>query len=869
MLKLSEIQIDQLSPMMKQYASLREAHPDCLLFFRLGDFYELFFEDAVLVAKELDLTLTGRECGLSERAPMAGVPYHSVDSYLFRLLRKGYKIAICEQTEDPAQAQGLVQRDVVRILTPGTVTADELLEAKRESWLMAIVKRDRYYGIAALDMASGRTQTRNLFSEDASVVLQDEILRLQPREILMDEDWQLDRAQERVLERLKIRLTQRPSGDFQTLLDDSRLAPASPGELWPAAAAALIRYLEQTQFQWPRHMQRFEPEADIARLKMDGNCRLNLELTETIWERKYRGSLLHCMDYCVTAMGSRMLRRELEEPPADLELIRSRQTAVAEWVAAFIPRQNLREILRGFIDLERLSAKIAMQRLSPRDLIAIAETHARIVSVQTIMTELKAEINVHLAQNLTAYSALADFIQSAIVPEPPPHSREGGLIREGFSPRLDELRELAHGGRSRLLELEEEARENSGIKKLKVGYNRVFGYYFEVPKSQSQEMPDSFTRRQTLRNSERFVNQELKALEEEIIGAEAEALELEQELFIEVCRAIEEELLLFRQNAESLMTIDFLSALAELAERHHYVQPELSLDPILDIQGGRHPVVEQSLEEQSFVPNDLVIDDKERILVLTGPNMAGKSTYLRQTALLTIMAHLGSFVPAKRAVIGLCDQIFTRIGAADNLSKGQSTFMIEMLELATILQKMSSNSLLILDEIGRGTSTFDGLAIAWAVLEHLANQGQLAARTLFATHYHELCDLESEVPALFNAHLTVDTQGQELRFLHQVELGPSSDSYGIEVARLAGVPDSLIARADVILADLERSHNGKRIKRAKHQELPGQMGFGLETRHSRVEQEVLKLIRTVDINTLRPIEGLQWLCELQGRLKEE
>ncbi|MDO5733776.1 MAG: DNA mismatch repair protein MutS [Eubacteriales bacterium] len=869
MLLFKDLESKDLSPMMQQYLDIKLQRPDCLLFFRLGDFYELFFDDAQVVAKELDLTLTGRDCGLGERAPMAGVPYHSADSYLYRLLKKGYKVAVCEQVEDPAAAKGLVKREVVRVLTPGTVSEDELLDAKKDRYLLAIIKRDHYYGLAALDLSSGRTEAFDILQNAAAERLQDEILRLAPGEILKSDKWQFDSGLEALIQRLEITLTTRESGAFQgsekyqDLISEPRL-----GALWPAAAAAVLDYVEATQFKLPAHIQAFSEQQREEFMDLDANCRLNLELSETIWDRKHKGSLLWALDRSCTSMGARMLRRELERPLARLDAINERLDAVAEWVDLFIPRQNLRASLRQVIDLERLAAKLALERLKPRELLAIAELNELILEIQEICQPLSAKLNLEQARNLSGFSELSAEIKAALPDEPPLTIREGGLIRSGYNQELDQLLELASGGKDELLGLELKAQAESGIKKLKIGYNRVYGYYFEVPKSQSDLMPENYQRRQTLRNSERYISPELKVLEERITGAEEAAKALQYDLYLKLRQKVEAELLLFRNNAKALASLDFFSALAELAEREGYVRPSMVEEPILEIKAGRHPVVEQCLADQSFVPNSLNLTGEARVVLLTGPNMSGKSTYLRQNALICLMAHSGSFVPAKSAVIGLCDRIFTRIGAADNLSKGQSTFMVEMLELADILRQATARSLLILDEIGRGTSTFDGLSIAWAVLEHLGQEDGLKARSLFATHYHELCDLPAQYESIFNAHVRAEASRGELQLLHEIHPGPSNDSYGIDVARLAGVPEALVDRAAVILNRLEAVNKGKRLHLAKDDVISGQLGFFTEQKSKAEETAVIKRLKSLELDLLRPIEALQVLAELSALVQE-
>lgn len=867
MLKIEDVKISELSPMMQQYLGLKQEHPDCLLFFRLGDFYELFFDDAILVAKELDLTLTARDCGLEDKAPMAGVPHHSAETYLHRLIRKGYKIAICEQVEDPAEAKGLVAREVVEILSPGTVTAEDLLEARADNWLASIYHLDRYYGLAAMDLSSGQAFATDFTGQDAYERLIDELLRLNPRELLLLENFPLDALLNNLLERQGVSVSYCPQNYYSRAEgDDKRIAASSDFAIWPLAANSIIKYIEASQFEWANHLGVFRSEDASKHLQIDSNSRLNLELTETIWERKYKGSLLEIIDFTNTTMGGRYLRRELLRPLGEIHEINARHDAVEEWFKNFICRQNLRAKLAQVIDLERLNSKIARQRLNPREFLALSKINEHIKDIQVLSSELKSQNNRQAVERLQSFDTLATKINMAINPEQAGNANNSKIIADGYSEELDKLRELASGGRKNLLELEQKARSESGIKKLKIGFNRMYGYYFEVPKSQSDEMPESFQRRQTLRNSERYINQELKELEQKITAAENEAREVENRIYNQLLATAAKEVLLFRENAKGLSELDFYSALAELAEKKQYVRPQMVEENILQVKNARHPVVESNMGAQEFVANDLDLSDKCKLNILTGPNMAGKSTYLRQTALIVILAQMGSFVPAESAVIGLCDQIFTRIGAADNLSRGQSTFMVEMLELANILKKMSSNSLLILDEIGRGTSTFDGLAIAWATIESLSEVPELTPRTLFATHYHELCDLANEQNSICNSHLAADLMDGELKFLHRVQDGPSSDSYGIEVAKLAGVPKGVIKRSSELLYELEQVNKGKKLKTAKYRPIEGQVDFfNIEPR---ADSKLVKTLKEIDLNLLTPLEALQLLAEMKESIDE-
>jgi len=853
-----------ISPMMQQYLEIKEAHKDAILFFRLGDFYEMFFEDAIEMSRELELTLTGRDCGLSERAPMCGVPYHSVDMYIAKLIAKGYKVAICEQLTDPAESKGLVERAVTRIVTPGTVIEASLLDERSSSHILAVlIKKDRA-GLAFCDLSTGEFYAHEL--SGAAQSLSDELSRIEPREILTGDP--------EGLARMGV-----PQGTPVTRLDEEYFdyAPASRAlfshfgaknaaalglegmRLAVAAAGALMRFLTETQKNALSHIlevKRYERELSM---QIDRVAAASLELTETLRGRR-AGSLLWLLDKAETAMGSRMLRGWIERPLAKKEAIDARLDAVAQLKGNAFTADALRETLRGAYDIERLLSKIAYDTINARDCLALQSTLARVPGLKRLLAEFDQPLLVEANELLDPLTDVSDLLLRAISPDAPLSVKEGGIIREGYSEQLDQLRRASVEGKTWLSDIERREREATGIKNLKIGYNRVFGYYIEVTKSFYDLVPYRYTRKQTLANCERYITEELKELERTILGAEENAVSLEYTLFTEIRGILASALSRLQRTAQGIKLLDALAALAKVAQENGYVRPEIVEDGPLEIREGRHPVVEQSLGRDRFVPNDAFLSDDARMMIITGPNMAGKSTYMRQVALIALMAHMGSFVPAAAASIPLIDRIFTRVGASDDLYAGQSTFMVEMTELAAILKNATPRSLLILDEVGRGTSTFDGLSIAWAVVEHIVEKTR--AKTLFATHYHELSELEGRLPGVVNYRITAREHGDQVIFLRKIVPGGADRSFGVAVASLAGLPASVIARARQIMARLEVNGQDQGtigqsiLDRRKN---AGNRQVGLADYRP---MELVEQLRDIDVMSLTPMDALNLLFKL-------
>ena len=877
-----------LSPMMTHYLETKKQYPDCILFYRLGDFYEMFFEDAQTVSKELELTLTGKDCGLEERAPMCGVPYHAVEGYLSRLVQKGYKVAIAEQMEDPKQAKGLVKREVIRVVTPGTLTNSQVLEESKNNYLMGIVYIDGVFGVSTVDVSTGDylvTEVRN----ERSLV--DEIYKFSPSELICNEAFYMSGID---LEDLKVRLNAVISAlENRFFSDDScrrilrehfhvehlealGLADYETGAI---AAGAVLQYLYETQKNTLEHLTRLTVYTTGQFMMLDTSTRRNLELTETLREKQKRGTLLWVLDKTKTAMGARMLRTLVEQPLISREEILRRQNAIEELNMNYISREELCEYLNPIYDLERLIGRISYRTANPRDLIAFGNSLAMLPYIKQILKEFSGELLKNLEAALDPLADLKELIDKAIVEEPPITVREGGIIKEGYHEEADRLRHAKTEGKDWLAQLEQSEREKTGIKNLKVKFNKVFGYYFEVTNSFKDLVPDYFIRKQTLTNAERYTTDRLKELEDIILGAEDKLVSLEYDLFCQVRDQIAGEVNRIQSTARAIAMTDVLASLSVVATRYNYVKPHINEKGIIRIKNGRHPVVERMMGGEMFVTNDTYLDNgKNRISIITGPNMAGKSTYMRQTALITLMAQIGSFVPADEADIGLCDRIFTRVGASDDLASGQSTFMVEMTEVANILRNATKNSLLILDEIGRGTSTFDGLSIAWAVVEYISNTKILGAKTLFATHYHELTELEGTLSGVNNYCIAVKEQGDDIVFLRKIVKGGADKSYGIQVAKLAGVPAPVIDRAKELVEELsdaditarakEIAENGPgtqtRKKVAKPDEVDLQQMSIFDTVN---EDDIIKEIMELEVNRMSPLDALNTLDKLQAKLK--
>lgn len=877
----------ELTPMMQQYMETKKEYQDCILFYRLGDFYEMFFDDALTASKELEITLTGKNCGLEERAPMCGVPFHAVDGYLNRLVSKGYKVAICEQMEDPSTAKGLVKRDVVRIVTPGTNLDVQALDETKNNYIMCVVYITDRYGLSVADVTTGEYVVTELSDTEK---LFDEIYKFMPSELICNESFYMSGMDLDLLkEKLGITLYSLDSWYFddkicqRTLMDHFHVKELEglglrDYDCGMIAAGALLKYLLETQKRDLSHITRLSIYATGKYMLLDSSTRRNLELSETLREKQKRGSLLWVIDKTKTAMGARLLRKFIEQPLIDRQEIERRLDAVEELKNNAISREELREYLSSIYDLERLVCKITYQSANPRDLIAFERSLKMLPHIKYILKEMKSPLLQELHDGLDTLEDLCELVENAVREEPPIAMREGGIIKEGYNEEVDRLRSAKSDGKEWLAKLEANEREKTGIKNLKIRFNKVFGYYLEVTNSFKNLVPEYYTRKQTLANAERYIIPELKELEDTILGAEDRLYALEYQLYCEVRDRIGTEILRIQSSAQAVAQLDAFSSLALVAERNRYVRPGINEKGIIDIKDGRHPVVERMIPNDMFIANDTYLNDKKkRISVITGPNMAGKSTYMRQTALIVLMAQIGSFVPASSADIGLVDRIFTRVGASDDLASGQSTFMVEMTEVANILRNATSKSLLILDEIGRGTSTFDGLSIAWAVIEHISSSKLLGAKTLFATHYHELTELEGKINNVNNYCIAVKEKGDDIIFLRKIVKGGADKSYGIQVARLAGVPDTVIERAKEIVEELVQAditdkikdiashgHEQQAVKPKHYDEVDlAQMSLFDTVK----DDDVIEEIKGLDLGNLTPIDALNTLYQLQNKLK--
>ena len=876
-----------MTPMMQQYMKTKEEYKDCILFYRLGDFYEMFFEDALTASKELEITLTGKNCGMEERAPMCGVPFHAVDSYLNKLVSRGYKVAICEQVEDPKLAKGIVKREVVRVVTPGTNTDIQALDESRNNYIMCIVYLDDRYGIAIADVSTGDYFVTELSD---STRLKDELFKFMPTEIICNEAFYMSGMDmEDLRERLGITISALDSWYFDDDLCKNKLTEHFHAANMQAlgledfncgfiSAGALLIYLYETQKNSLAHLTHIQVYTTGAYMLLDSSTRRNLELCETLREKQKRGSLLWVLDKTKTAMGARALRKYIEQPLVDKKEILKRQNAVEELKENAISREELREYLGPVYDLERLITKITYQSANPRDMLAFKNSLAMLPSVRYILEEMQSELLQTLYQDLDPLEDLCQLIEHAIAEEPPIAMRDGGIIREGFDSEVDRLKKARTEGKTWLAKLEAEEREKTGIKNLKIKYNKVFGYYLEVTNSFKDKVPDYYTRKQTLANAERYITPELKELEDTILGAEDKLCALEYDLYCQVRDSVGAEVERIQKTAKAVAHLDAIASLALVAERNNYVRPKLNEKGIIDIKNGRHPVVECMIPNDMFIANDTYLDDKKhRISIITGPNMAGKSTYMRQSALIVLMAQIGSFVPATAANIGLVDRIFTRVGASDDLASGQSTFMVEMTEVANILRNATSKSLLVLDEIGRGTSTFDGLSIAWAVVEYISDPKLLGAKTLFATHYHELTELEGKIDNVNNYCIAVKEKGDDIVFLRKIVAGGADKSYGIQVAKLAGVPDLVIERAKEIVEELSDEDITTRVqeisskaqvpkrKKVKRYDEVDMAQFSLFDTVK--DDDVLTELKELDVSNMTPMDALNTIYRLQNKLK--
>ena len=878
---------NELTPMMKQYMQTKEEYKDCILFYRLGDFYEMFFDDALTASKELEITLTGKNCGLEERAPMCGIPYHAVDSYLNRLVSKGYKVAICEQVEDPKTAKGIVKREVIRVVTPGTNLDTQGLDETKNNYIMCIVYMADRYGLSVADVTTGEYLVTEL---DSQTKLMDELYKFMPSEIVCNEAFYMSGLDlDDLKNRLHMAIYSLEAWYYddalcrETLQEHFKVASLegiglSDCECGMIASGALLKYLEETQKNSLSHMSRLTRYATGNYMVLDSATRRNLELVETLREKQKRGSLLWVLDKTKTAMGARTLRKYVEQPLIDKESIVKRLDAVAELKDNAICREEIREYLNPVYDLERLVGKITYQSANPRDLIAFQSSLSMLPSVKCILKDMESDLLKEIYEELDPLEELCDLVGRAIQEEPPLAMKEGGIIKDGYNEEVDRLRKAKSEGKNWLADLETKEREKTGIKNLRIRYNKVFGYYLEVTNSFKDLVPDYYTRKQTLANAERYIIPELKELEDTILGAEDKLCALEYELYCEVRNTIAAELTRIQRTAKAVAKLDVIASLALVAERNNYVRPKINEKGVIDIRDGRHPVVEKMIPNDMFIANDTYLDDKkQRISIITGPNMAGKSTYMRQAALIVLMAQIGSFVPASSANIGLVDRIFTRVGASDDLASGQSTFMVEMNEVANILRNATSKSLLILDEIGRGTSTFDGLSIAWAVVEYISNSKLLGAKTLFATHYHELTELEGKISNVNNYCIAVKEKGDDIVFLRKIVKGGADKSYGIQVAKLAGVPDPVINRAKEIVEELVTADITGKVKdiavqgsetKKKTQKKLDEVDLTQFSLFDTVkDDDVLNELKELDISHMTPMDAMNKLYQLQNKLR--
>ena len=875
-----------LSPMMVHYCQTKCAYKDSILFYRLGDFYEMFFEDAKTVSRELELTLTGKDCGLSERAPMCGIPYHAAETYINRLIDKGYKVAICEQVEDPKTAKGIVKREVTRVVTPGTNLNMQELDEGKNNYLMAIVCVGDHFGVSTADITTGDCYVTEI---DEERKLWDEINKFVPAEIICNDAFLVSGVDvDDLRNRLHISVFALESWYFgddlckQTLLEHFKissleglgLADYDSGVI---AAGSLFRYLLDTQKNTMEHMNKIIPYTTERYMVIDSSSRRNLELVETLREKQKRGSLLWVLDKTKTAMGARMLRSFVEQPLIDADAINERLDAVTELNMQAMLREEIREYLNPVYDLERLVSRISYRSANPRDLLAFKMSLEMIPHIKNLLANFTSPRLVRINEQMDGLEDLYTLLEASITEDPPLAVKEGGIIREGYNEQVDTYRNSKTQGKSWLAQLEAEEKEKTGIRNLKIKYNKVFGYYLEVTNSFKNLVPEYYTRKQTLTNAERYITPKLKELEDMILGAEDKLFALEYDLFCQVREELAAQIPRIQETAKAIAQLDVYASLSVVAQRNNYVRPTVNTKGVIDIKNGRHPVVEKMINNDMFIANDTYLDNgSKRVSVITGPNMAGKSTYMRQTALIVLMAQIGSFVPAEKAKIGVVDRIFTRVGASDDLASGQSTFMVEMTEVANILRNATAKSLLILDEIGRGTSTFDGLSIAWAVIEHISNTKLLGAKTLFATHYHELTELEGKIPGVNNYCIAVKERGDDIVFLRKIVKGGADKSYGIQVAKLAGVPDSVLDRAKELVDELvhtditstfkDLAENSRKTKpKAVHYDEVDLEQISLFDTVQ--DQDIIEELKNLDITMLTPMDAMNTLYRLQNKLK--
>ena len=867
----------ELSPMMQSYLETKEQYKDCMLFYRLGDFYEMFFDDAIVASRELEITLTARACGLEEKAPMCGVPHHAVDIYISRLIAKGYKVAICEQLEDPKKTKGIVKRDVIRVVTPGTVIETNMLEEKKNNYIMSIVKKGIYYGLSICDISTGdfyATQVK--LNENNFEKLLDEYARYAPAEIVVNPAMGSSEKELNIMkDRYNTFVTIRDDKNFEeddklilnlyTVVDgfEKEKGNFDDEKLIVASINGLLNYFTETQKVKLDHINKIKVYEVRKYMALDISARRSLELTERMRDKSKKGTLIWVLDKTSTSMGGRLLRRWINDPLLDIKEINERLDSVKEFKDNMMLRGDVIELLRKVYDIERLAGKIAYGNVNARELISLRNSLSNLPELKKVLSMANSTMLKKLYERLDELKDIHDLINNAIVDEPPISVKEGGIIKNGYNQEIDEYRNASVEGKNWIIALEAREKEKTGIKNLKVGYTRVFGYYIEITKSFLKQAPEHYIRKQTLTGGERFITEELKEIEEKILGSEEKVINLEYEEFTKIRNEIARNIERLQSTANAVANIDVLSNFAIVAEDNNYVCPQITENDILDIKGGRHPVIEKMVEDGIFVENDTYLDcENTRVAIITGPNMAGKSTYMRQVAIITLMAQIGCFVPADEATIGIVDKIFTRVGASDDLSSGQSTFMVEMNEVANILKNATPKSLVILDEIGRGTSTYDGLSIAWAVAEYIANKEKIGCKTLFATHYHELLELEEKVEGIKNYHVAVKEKGEDVIFLRKILEGGTDESYGIHVAKLAGVPKTVVTKANKILRSLEKG--GIKIKEESESKKQVEGQFDLfNLKLADISHELDK----ININELTPIDALNTLVKLKEMIK--
>ena len=869
----------EFSPMMQRYLETKKEYEDCILFYRLGDFYEMFFDDAITASRELELTLTGKDCGQEERAPMCGIPHHAAEIYVSRLIAKGYKVAICEQLEDPKKTKGIVKRGVIRVVTPGTLVDSNMLEERKNNYIMSIFKTGIYFGISVCDISTGEFYSAEIKEQNNFPTLLDEIARYTPSELVVNSMMaNCEEEMAKIKERFEnVYITKFNDKFFKTELnnidlrfniidnDGKKLENIKEKTLIIASINALVEYIEETQKTSLDHINKITIYNLSKYMALDINARRNLELTEKMRDKSKKGTLLWVLDKTSTSMGGRLLRRWLNDPLIDVKEINKRLNAVKELKDDLMLRGEIIENLKKVYDIERLAGKMAYGNANARDMVTLKNSLMKLPEVKQILTNCKSELLKELYKNLDELQDIYQLIETSIVDDPPMTIKDGGIIKLGYDEEIDKLKTAQTEGKNWLIALEAEEKEKTGIKNLKIGFNKVFGYFIEVTKSNLDQVPERYIRKQTLTNAERYITEELKNLENQILGAEEKVVNLEYDAFVQIRELIAKNVVRLQKTSEVVSSLDVISSFAQVAEDMNYCMPEVNSEGKIDIKGGRHPVIEKILGAGSFVENDTYLDKEEnRLAIITGPNMAGKSTYMRQVALITLMAQVGSFVPATSAKIGVVDKIFTRVGASDDLSMGQSTFMVEMMEVANILNEATSNSLVILDEIGRGTSTYDGLSIAWAVAEYIADKEKCGAKTLFATHYHELTELENKLEGIKNYSIAVKEKGEDIIFLRKIVQGGTDESYGIHVARLAGVPKIVTKKANEILRSLERKNilKGKKEEKQDKKQVEGQFDL-----YNYKLAEIAHEIDKINLNELTPIDALNTLVRIKEKMK--